>query len=225
MVNIGSAQTMNTPANIASAPVAKGSLQPPFWDDFLHKIPFCVLLEQQFDGILEEIQRFIHAAHPFMDYPKYGNLYSKSWEAFPLSIFENEFINSDEAQLDFNLDQFVAQARSQLPVTSALLSPLETQGHLRNVFVSRLLPGSEIRPHRGRTLDFLRIHLGLVCDPLCQITVDTCTRTWELGKLLAFRDGGPYPHSVSHRGTQERIVMSVDLRISYIAQFIPSLQV
>ena len=67
-----------------------------------------------------------------MDYPKYGNLYSKSWEAFPLSIFENEFINSDEAQLDFNLDQFVAQARSQLQVTSALLSPLETQGHLRN---------------------------------------------------------------------------------------------
>lgn len=158
-----------------------------------------------------------------MDYPKYGNLYDQVWEAFPLSLFEGEFISMAKGKLGFDLDAFVNQAKHHLPTISSLIGPLEKQGTLRNVFVSRLVPGSQIHPHRGWTPDFLRVHLGLVCDPLCTITVGNVTKTWAPGKLLAFKDGGPYLHSVSHRGSHERIVMSIDLRLSYLAQFIPNI--
>lgn len=197
--------------------------EPPFWNDFLERIPFCVELQQGFAQILEELMHFVRGNKPFMEYPKYGNLYSNSWEAFPLSIFEGEFIAMAKGQLGFDLDTFVARARQNLPFISQILTPLESAGHLRNVFVSRLVPGSEIHPHRGWTPDFLRIHLGLVCDPQCTITVGTTTQTWTAGQLLAFKDGGPYLHSVSHKGQHERIVLSVDLRISYVQQFITHL--
>lgn len=197
--------------------------EPPFWNDFLEKIPFCVELQQGFEQILDELMRFVSSNKPFMDYPKYGNLYSNSWEAFPLSTFEGEFIAMAKGQLGFDLDAFVAHARKNLPFISQILTPLESQGHLRNVFVSRLIRGSEIHPHRGWTPDFLRIHLGLVCDPQCTITVGSTTQAWLPGQLLAFKDGGPYLHSVSHKGQHERVVLSVDLRISYALQFIPQL--
>lgn len=211
------------PATVTTSQV-KNIIEPPFWDDFLEKIPFCQELQHSFADILEELQKFVLTSRPFMDYPKYGNLYSKSWEAFPLSLFEGEFISMTKGQLGFDLGAFVARARPQLPVISALLAPLEQQGDLRNVFVSRLIPGSEIHPHRGWTPDFLRIHMGLVCDPMCTMTIGSVTQTWAPGKLLAFKDGGPYLHSVSHKGTQERIVLSIDLRMRYVAQFIPHIQ-
>jgi len=195
--------------------------EPPFWDEFLIDIPFCNQLIEDYLIINNELINFINSKKPFMDYPKYGNLYDRTWEAFPLSLFEGEFISMAKGKLGFDLDAFVEQAKGNLPNTSALLGPLENQGVLRNVFVSRLTPGSEIHPHKGWTSDFLRIHLGLVCDPLCTITIGNVTKTWVPGQLLAFKDGGPYLHSVSHRGSHERIVMSFDLRLSYVAQFIP----
>lgn len=197
--------------------------EPPFWDEFLGAVPFCNQLIDNYLIIKEELLNFIESKNPFMDYPKYGNLYDRTWEAFPLSLFEGEFISMAKGKLGFDLDAFVEQARRHLPGTSALLTPLENQGILRNVFVSRLTPGSEIHPHRGWTQDFLRVHLGLVCDPLCTITIGKVTKTWAPGQLLAFKDGGPYLHSVSHKGTQERIVISFDLRLSYVARFIPNI--
>jgi aspartyl/asparaginyl beta-hydroxylase (cupin superfamily) len=113
--------------------------------------------------------------------------------------------------------------RKHTPILVALIEPLEQAGHLRNVFVSRLRPGAMIHPHRGWTSKFLRIHLGLLCDPSCQITVGDMTQTWQPGKLLAFKDGGPYMHSVCHKGNRDRIVISFDLRLSYVREFIPNI--
>lgn len=214
---------MSIPSTRSNGWHSAAAQEPPFWNDFLEKIPFCVELQQSFAQILEELMRFVRSDKPFMDYPKYGNLYSNSWEAFPLSIFEGEFIAMAKGQLGFDVDAFVTRARQNLPFISRMLTPLESAGHLRNVFVSRLMPGSEIHPHRGWTPDFLRIHLGLVCDPQCTMTVGTSTQTWMPGQLLAFKDGGPYLHSVSHKGQHERIVLSIDLRISYAQQFIAQL--
>jgi aspartyl/asparaginyl beta-hydroxylase (cupin superfamily) len=92
---------------------------------------------------------------------------------------------------------------------------------LRNVFVSRLIPNSTINPHRGWTPDYLRMHLCLVADPGCKMTVGDVTRTWEVGELMAFKDGGPYLHHVKHRGQHERIILSYDIDLNYVAQFIP----
>jgi len=108
-------------------------------------------------------------------------------------------------------------------VTNSMIFELEEQGILRNVFVSRLIPGSVINPHRGWTPEFLRIHLCLVEDPHCHITVGDETVTWTQGELLAFKDGGPYLHDVRHHGQIERIVISFDLKLTYVAQFIPEI--
>lgn len=197
--------------------------EPPFWDAYLDQVPLCPELQRHFTAIQQEIQAFIDHSHPFMAYPKYANLYSHTWEAFPVSKFQGEFVELSKQSLSFNLERIVAFTRGQLPTLSALIAPLEEAGHLRNVFVSRLVPGSIINPHRGWTPDYLRIHLCLRSDPYCRITVGTQTQTWTEGALLAFKDGGPYMHSVRHEGTHERIILSIDLALSYLNAFIPGI--
>lgn len=192
-------------------------LEPPFWNAEIEQIPWCRELRAQHGAIWQELQQLIRYGQPFRAFPQYG-LYSHYWEAFPLSVFEGEFNGNLPTGVD--LVAMTAQIRQHLPVLSALIAPLERQGHLRNGFVSRLLPGSVIHPHRGWTSDYLRVHLGLVTDPQCCITVGPETQTWHPGQLLAFKDGGPYMHSVVHRGTGERIIASFDLRISYVSQFV-----
>lgn len=195
--------------------------EPPFWNEQLHRIPWCLELLAKAAQIRDEILQFVASSRPFMPYPKYGNLYSNTWDAFPLSIFQGEHIELSRKSLEINMSPLVAAYRKRLPTASSVIGPLEAEGVLRNVFVSRLIPGSIIHPHRGWTPDYLRIHLGLVCDPGCAITIGGETRTWQPLELLAFKDGGPYPHSVVHHGTSERLVLSHDLRLDYVARFIP----
>jgi hypothetical protein len=197
--------------------------EPPFWNEHLHQVPLCSALRQNFSAIQSEIRSFIDTAHPFMAYPKYANLYTNTWDAFPLSKFQNEFAELSEKNLNFNLDRIIAFTRSRLPTLSELISHLEQEGHLSNVFVSRLLPSSVINPHRGWTPDFLRVHLALYADPYCCITVGEETQTWVEGELLAFKDGGPYLHQVRHDGIKERIILSIDLSLKYLEQFIPGI--
>jgi hypothetical protein len=197
--------------------------EPPFWDHVLSQVPWAVDVLSKACEIREEILRFIPQYRPFMPYPKYANLYNNTWDAFPLSIFQGEHIELSKEKLALNMDPLIKTFRKQLPVTSSTISTLEEQGHLRNVFVSRLIPGSIINPHRGWTPDYLRIHLCLIPDPECRITVGLETRSWVVDKLLAFKDGGPYLHSVIHAGTHERIILSYDLSLSYLAQFIPEI--
>jgi hypothetical protein len=195
--------------------------EPPFWTEHLHRIPWCRELSAKAAQVRDEIVAFATSTRPFMPYPKYGNLYSNTWDAFPLSIFQGEHIELSRKSLEINMSPLVAAYRKRLPTVSSLIEPLESEGVLRNVFVSRLVPGSVIHPHRGWTPDYLRIHLGLVCDPACSITVGNETRTWQPLQLLAFKDGGPYPHSVVHEGTSPRLIVSHDLRLDYVARFIP----
>ena len=197
--------------------------EPPFWDDQLHRIPWCLQLVDQAEAMRAEIIDLIQRYRPFMPYPKYANLYNNTWDAFPLSIFQGEHIELSKQKLAVNMAPLVAMFRAKLPITSGTISELEAQGHLRNVFVSRLIPGSVINPHRGWTPDYLRIHLCLIEDPGCSITVGSVTRTWMRGQLLAFKDGGPYLHSVIHQGQHERIILSYDLSLRWAAQFIPEL--
>ena len=189
----------------------------------MHHVPWALDVLAKAADIREEILRFIPQFRPFMPYPKYANLYNNTWDAFPLSIFEGEHIELSKEKLALNMAPLIQMFRSKLPVTSSTIAPLEGQGHLRNVFVSRLIPGSVINPHRGWTPDYLRIHLCLVDDPGCRITVGSETRTWKTGQFLAFKDGGPHLHSVVHEGKHERIVLSYDLNLQYLGQFIPEL--
>ena len=197
--------------------------EPPFWDHFLHQVPWAQDVQAKASEIREEILGFIPQFKPFMPYPKYANLYQNTWDAFPLSVFQGEHIELSKDKLAINIAPLVAMFRSKLPVTSSTIAQLESEGHLRNVFVSRLIPGSVINPHRGWTQTYLRIHLCLAEDPGCRITVGSVTRTWKNGQFLAFKDGGAHLHSVVHEGTQERIILSYDLSLNYLKTFIPAL--
>lgn len=182
-------------------PGAGETAEQPFWNQEVLAIPLCQSLVQSYQEILLELTELTIQHKPFMTFPEYG-LYSTGWEAFPLSLYEGEFSN----QMNMDMKDLSREIRRHLPIMAELIEPLEQSGHLRNVFVSRLRPGAVIHPHRGWTPDFLRIHLGLMCDPGCRITVGEETHTWQPGHLLAFKDGGPYLHSVRHDGSRDRII-------------------
>ena len=195
----------------------------PFWSHEASLIPLCQLLVQRYPELLLELTELTLALKPFKKFPDYG-LYSSGWEAFPLSIYEGEFNDHVPELSQMDMSGLAKQIRPFVPLLSELITPLEDAGQLRNVFVSRLKPGSYIRPHRGWTSNYLRIHLGLLCDPACRITVGNETQSWLPGQLLAFKDGGPYLHSVRHDGSRDRIVISLDLRLKYVQSFIPQIQ-
>jgi hypothetical protein len=198
--------------------------EPAFWNEHLHKIPWCKNTRQKSDFIRHELLAFISHFRPFMPYPKYGDLYRNTWDAFPLSSFQGEYLELSQHSLEVPMQPLVNFFRARLPMTVQTITELESQGHLRNVFVSKLTPGSIIKPHRGWTPDYMRIHLCIKEDIKCLITVGTETRTWRQGELLAFKDGGPYAHSVIHAGTKERIVVSYDLHLDYVSRFIPEVK-
>ncbi|HET6266177.1 MAG TPA: aspartyl/asparaginyl beta-hydroxylase domain-containing protein [Acidobacteriota bacterium] len=206
--------------------------EPRFWNDELDRVPFCNTLIQRYNEIKNEILTFIKTKQPLRDYPQFSyvnpqnqqqesRLYENYWKAFPLSTFHEDFVELSKDSLGYDLAAYAEWTKSQCPVTYGIIRDLEQQGNLANTFVSRLEPASYIKPHFGWCFTYLRIQLGLVCDPQCEITVGDETQTWHEGKLLAFKDGGAFPHSVRHNGTRERVILSVDLRLIYLKKFIP----
>lgn len=200
-----------------------------FWDEILKDVPICKDLVENYSTIKDEVISFVSNPGSLFDYPKYNvggtPLYENYWKAVPLSVFNGEFISmyANEQQKQY-IDFVIKNAKQRCPTINKIISPLEESDDLANCFISRLLPGSIINPHCGWTQHYMRIHLGLVCDPKCQITVSGLhgggeTRTWEEGKLLAFRDGPPQLHSVKHEGEHERIILSVDVKISHLQKF------
>lgn len=200
-----------------------------FWDEVIKDVPICKDLVQNYVAIKDEVLSFVSNPGALFDYPKYNiagtPLYENYWKAVPLSVFNGEFISmyASEQQKAY-IDLVIKNAKQRCPTVDRVISTLENSEDLANCFISRLLPGSIIRPHCGWTQDYMRIHLGLVCDPKCKITVSELsgnkeTRTWEEGKLLAFRDGPPQLHSVKHEGEQERIILSIDVKHSYLRNF------
>jgi Aspartyl/Asparaginyl beta-hydroxylase len=211
--------------------------QPEFWEDYLHEVPIYKSLIEHFSQIRDEVLRYRESDNPFVDYPQYNvydletseekTLYDHYWAVIPFSHFEGEVMDFIQMPGIENFPEFLAarikHARENCPTIDSVISPLESEKNLANSFVSRLVPGSVIRPHTGWVQDWMRLHLGLICDPDCHIKVGTQHRTWEEGKIIAFKDGGPYPHSVVHKGTKERVVLSVDVRLSYLKAFVSGL--
>jgi len=84
------------------------------------------------------------------------------------------------------------------------------------VKVSRLSPGTTIKPHCAAENDRVRVHLALSVPDGDDIGIRVAdeTRGWEEGQLLVFDDS--FEHEVWHRGTEagsaDRLVLIIDLR-------------
>lgn len=199
-----------------------------FWDEYLKDVPICQNLIEKYPQIKNEVLQFLKTPNSLFDYPKYEvfgkELYENYWKAVPVSNFDGEYISSASTPQQKQLINYViSNAKRNCPTVESIICDLEKNNNLVNVFISRLIPGSIINPHHGWTDDYLRIHLGLVADPECKITVGKETKTWEEGKILAFKDGGPFLHSVKHGGTSERIILSMDVKLSYLEQYVPNI--
>ena len=208
--------------------------EPAFWDHVLDRIPVCFDLLEHYLVIIEEVLAYIATDKPLQDYPRYSYfdpdagvvrpcLYEQSWKAFPFTRFEHEHVELDRTATTFDLDALVATSQERLPTTYGVVRSWEQTACLANGFVSVLSPGAVIHPHRGWSNRFLRVHLCLVDDPGCSITVGGETRRWRAGQLLAFKDGGPYCHSVRHEGSRDRAILSVDLRLTALVGFCPEI--
>jgi len=189
----------------------------------LEKVPVCFQILRDYPVIKQEILNLVSDIE-LPDYPQYQafgkSIYENTWKAIPLSIFRGEHIElAGKPYMEY-----VKDSRKRLPILDSIISPLEEADIMRNAFISKLCPGSIINPHYGWSQEFMRIHMGIVTDPECRITVGNITETWEEGKLLAFKDGGPYMHSVKHNGTKDRIVLSIDITLKYLRDYIPGLE-
>jgi aspartyl/asparaginyl beta-hydroxylase (cupin superfamily) len=98
-----------------------------------------------------------------------------------------------------------------LPRTLALLNTTPVV----QATVSVLKAGSEILPHTD-TIDndvllsskTYRLQLGIKIPENCALTVDSETRLWEKGKVLAFDSSKV--HSAFNRSNEDRIVLIID---------------
>lgn len=213
-----------------------------FWEDVIKDLPVCVAFRDNYKEILSELQEYLSGPMAFslFNYPKISvpspenseesiELYDgNSWKITAVGVLPNEnmtawggsFIEEYvQRKLGVDLHEAIPQTRPLLPVISKITAELGEIGALCNAFVSILSPGTVIAPHRGDA-DLMRIHLGLICDPDCVITVGEDWRVWQEGELIAFKDGGPYPHSVKHNGTHDRWVLVFDLTLDYLRSVI-----
>jgi hypothetical protein len=194
-----------------------------FWDSKLIHYPLYNNLIKNYPEIKKEIVDYINIPNILVDYPNYKvpsgkMIYEKYWKATPCSNYIDEHVELNESkEMKDILTYLISQFRKHCPVTYNTIREEEEKGVLANSFISRLLPGTIINPHVGWTNKYLRMHLGIVTDPGCVITVLKESKTWEDGKILAFNDGDQ--HSVVHNGTKERIVFSMDINLKYLKQY------
>jgi hypothetical protein len=199
-----------------------------FWQDYIQKAPICIELVKNYPEIKKEIVSFISNSEVLHDYPRYligrpnpHYMYDNYWKVVPISNLKGEMFGKRvDADQEAYIDNLILNAKSNCPTINSVISQLEEEDIIANCFISRVLPGTVIHPHTGITEDYMRTHLGIVCDPGCKLTVGPGTEScsWEEGKILAFHDGDV--HSLRHDGTSERIVLSIDIRLEYLNPYI-----
>ena len=215
--------------------IAKMRREKCFWQDNLAEEPICKALCENWEAIRDEILSLKEShSNWFTKYPKFKvedpdthqsiRLYDNEWTITALSKL-SETYEAENARAEktggSTLEKLVKRYRSKLlPTLHSIVNQADIDGILTNIFVSILSPGVVIRPHVGYSKDYMRIHLGLVCDPECKITVGDETMTWDEGKILAFKDGGPHYHQVKHNGNRDRYILSIDLKLDYLKNYL-----
>lgn len=113
--------------------------------------------------------------------------------------------------LNYQLDY----SKSYFKTFNSIVEEFADANQCSGAMFSIVRPGTVINPHMGSD-GIMRTHLCLINDTNCLLTVGSKTRSWEEGKILAFKDGNPYPHSVVHSGSNDRVVLIFDFDLNYL---------
>jgi hypothetical protein len=212
--------------------------EPAFWEDSIREIPVCQALIANWEKIKEEVDVYssgdnsiffikypdIHVDSPDGDGSMIELYNGGDWKIATAGVRPDETMRAwggsflkdyVKKKIGVDLNDAISVVPSLLPTFNSIVKELEDAGHLFNAFVSFVSPGTEIAPHRGDPR-WMRIHLGLVSDDNCIMRVGDEERTWVEGDIFAFKDGGPYPHSVSHAGERTRVAIVFDIHLDYL---------
>jgi len=213
--------------------------EPPFWEDVLENEPIFKRLIDNFDIIEKELLR-LHKIGKFIKifykYPvQKKNLKFKNkdwwfidknteWRISPLFGAKHD-ANVSRRTGKFRIMMWETVAffiRKLCPETIALLKHDFDTGKILNASIPVLYPGAEIKPHRHPVFNNkhrMNYHLCITEDPEAYLTVGYETKTWRKGKILAFKNSGPYRHSVIHKGKDFRIVLMLELDVDYLEKY------
>jgi hypothetical protein len=223
--------------------------EPAFWDDLIRSIPVCVEIEKNFLNIQAEFLSYMNHEHKFpatgsrntistpnikitsIDGKDEGeHLYSGNWDvcfAGTSPTSESRQWGNFEMLKKFvkwktktDIEIQIEYSKAYFKTFNSIVEKFADYGQCSGGMFSILSPGTEIKAHHGSS-ETVRCHFCIIEDPKCMITVGEETRTWEEGKILAFKDGPPYKHSVVHSGESDRVVLIFDFELDYLRQKFP----
>jgi hypothetical protein len=150
-----------------------------------------VILEENCGIIRQELQDLLERREGFEDVSETFLTEGGSWNTFRIPLRRNQ----------------PKQNRHLCPQTVEIL---ESIPRIEEVpFFSALTPGTHIKPHCGPWNFRLRIHLGLIVPPGCEIRVADEIRHWEEGRCLAFDDSFEHEIWNNSHGTRYCLIVNV----------------
>lgn len=95
------------------------------------------------------------------------------------------------------------------PILEEVIRPYNK--YVGTVGFNIMYPGAKLSMHYGMTSNYIRFHMGIICDPNAKFHVGThAPRAWEPGKVWAFDDGAAF-HGTTHEGVSERVILLLDI--------------
>ena len=169
--------------------VYPGLTSAPFHD--VSRFPGALALERNYPAVRAEIEAL--AAEDFQ--PEAENLKERgSWDVF---LFYERGRRHEANCARCPVITGIIEASSTVRTTAGLL------------YVSKLSPGTHIKPHRGPVNLRLRCHLGVsVPAGDCGLKVGGKSRRWREGQCLVFDDS--LEHEAWNRTAEPRIVLILD---------------
>lgn len=178
--------------NIDFTPLAK---EPHFFDR--NDLDWIAKLEEKYPVIKKELEEFLEKKK-LTSFTPYFNTdmvsTAKSWSNLALRFW------------DIDYPEFAEDFKETIKVLDSCLPSCTT------ISFNYLAPGSTIYPHHGDTNATVRCHLGISIPaslPLAGFTVETSSRSWEEGKVLAFCDA--HTHTAFNNSEKGRIILLFDV--------------
>jgi hypothetical protein len=161
-------------------------------------------LEDHYATIKAEVVEAMES-HPRLFHADYG--YSENaagqWKSFHFVFHTGRRLTGEEQAL-------YREARTHLPHTTKLLSALHEDHQIAGeAFLSILMPGAVLRPHRDYVAGTRTVHLGLLVPPRCALRVGGEPYTWKEGECVVF--DASFLHDARNDSDRPRVVLLADI--------------